>query len=78
MAAKSYYYLATQPTSFPNSPAPLVHDTRSANNNRRHDKHIWGALIIGIVTISVVTSLCLFFRRRLFPIFWQRYWLLKG
>ncbi|KAH8508177.1 hypothetical protein H0E87_010343 [Populus deltoides] len=28
MAAKSYYYLATQPTSFPNSPAPLVHETR--------------------------------------------------
>ncbi|XP_011022259.1 PREDICTED: probable serine/threonine-protein kinase NAK isoform X2 [Populus euphratica] len=80
MAAKSYYYLATQPTSFPNSPAPppLIHETRIANNNRRHDKHIWGALIIGIVTISVVTSLCLFFRRRLFPIFWQRYWLHKG
>ncbi|KAG6773807.1 hypothetical protein POTOM_021144 [Populus tomentosa] len=78
MAAKSYNYLATQPTSFPNSPAPLIHETRIANNNRRHDEHIWGALIIGIVTVSVVTSLCLFFRRRLFPIFGQRYWLHKG
>ncbi|KAJ6996991.1 serine/threonine-protein kinase PBL28 [Populus alba x Populus x berolinensis] len=78
MAAKSYYYLATQPTSFPNSPAPLIHETRITNNNRRHDEHIWGALIIGIVTVSVVTSLCLFFRRRLFPIFGQRYWLHKG
>nr|XP_034889756.1 probable serine/threonine-protein kinase PBL28 [Populus alba] len=78
MAAKSYYYLATQPTSFPNSPTPLIHETRIANNNRRHDEHIWGALIIGIVTVSVVTSLCLFFRRRLFPIFGQRYWLHKG
>ncbi|CAK7355665.1 unnamed protein product [Dovyalis caffra] len=78
MITKRYYYLATQPTSLPNSPAPLLQVTNLANNNARHNKHIWGALIIGIVTLSVVTSLCLFFRRRLFPIFWQRYWLQKG
>ncbi|XP_020540144.1 probable serine/threonine-protein kinase PBL11 [Jatropha curcas] len=34
-------------------------------------KHVWGALIIAIVVFSVASSLCLFFRRKLFPHFRQ-------
>lgn len=46
-------------------------------SNSANHKHALGALIIGIAVSMVAASLCLFFRRRLCPLFRQR-WKHKG
>ncbi|KAJ4836904.1 hypothetical protein Tsubulata_034695 [Turnera subulata] len=38
---------------------------------------VWGVLVIAVLVMGAVASLCLFFRRRLFPILWQR-WTFQG
>ncbi|KAJ9146919.1 hypothetical protein P3X46_029133 [Hevea brasiliensis] len=56
---------SSPPPQGSNSAAPSKH------------KHVLGALIISIVVSMVAASLCLFFRRRLCPLF-RQYWKHKG
>ncbi|EEF31738.1 serine-threonine protein kinase, plant-type, putative [Ricinus communis] len=71
---KQYYFLSAEPPILvAHSPSPPQETVLVLSKH----KHILGALIIVTVVLSVATSLCLFFRRKLFPYFFQR-WKHKG